>query len=135
MQKIDKNNKSEKKETMVSEQFTEANKWELLSFNGEVPDKVGFDKRIPLIVIDFGKSRIAGNSGCNSFGGEAIIEGNTIRVDKVMSTKMYCAGVPEHEFFRILQQPLQFKIEGDVLKLKTDDVVVLEFRLQKNDEK
>jgi len=127
-QSVTEKNISEQKKVVVSEQFIESNKWELVSFQDQKPEEVGFTHKTPTLVINLAENKIGGNSGCNSFGGEVIIEGNTIRFDKIFSTKMYCDGVPEHEFFQLLQQPLQYKIEEDVLKLLKDGSDILEFK-------
>ncbi len=129
-QSISNKNKPEleQQKLVMTEQFIETNKWELVRYKGQVPSKVGFERKTPVLVINKAENRIGGNSGCNSFGGEVIISDNTIRVDKVISTKMYCDGVPENEFFQMLQQSLQFKVKDNVLKLLKDDSVILEFK-------
>ncbi|MCG8579985.1 MAG: META domain-containing protein [Bacteroidales bacterium] len=120
---------SQQEKTSI-ENFIEENTWELTSFNGQKPADAGFVDRIPTIVINEAENKTGGNSGCNSFGGEALVDGDTITFSKIFSTKMYCDGVPEHEFFQMLQQPLKFKTKGDMLQFEKDGVVILEFKLK-----
>jgi len=116
----------------MNELFVEANTWELIRYNGQLPEEAGFKRKIPTMVINLSEKRVGGNSGCNSYGGEVIIEGNTMHLNRIMSTKMYCVDVPEHEFFQMLRQPLQFEIKDDVLSLEQEGVVILEFKLKKD---
>ncbi|GEM_PF-4677018 len=116
------------KKVDASTVFVEENRWELISFKGMKPDEAGFMERVPSITINMEKSQTGGYGGCNSFGGEVIVEGNTIQFDKLFSTKMYCQGVPEDEFFKMLQQKLDFKLVGDQLSLLKDGDTLLEFK-------
>lgn len=113
------------------ENFIESNTWELTKFKDKLPAEVGFADRAPTIVINDKENKVGGNSGCNSFGGEVNIDGATITISKIFSTKMYCRGVPEQEYFMMLMQPLKFKTKGDTLLLEKDGVVLLEYRLKK----
>ncbi|MBR8538024.1 META domain-containing protein [Carboxylicivirga sediminis] len=114
----------------ISELFVEANQWELISFNGQAAKEAGFTLKTPTLVINMAENKAGGNSGCNSFGGEVVIEGNTLTIDKVFSTKMYCDGVPEIEFFQMLQQTLNYTIKGEVLQLEKDGQIIMEFKLK-----
>jgi len=73
--------------------------------------------------------RINGNGGCNSFGGRVTVDGNSLRVDNIFSTKMYCASVQktEDQFFRQVQQVTGYGIKGNKLLLFAGDILVLEF--------
>ncbi|WP_430810937.1 MULTISPECIES: META domain-containing protein [unclassified Carboxylicivirga] len=114
----------------VSEQFTETNQWELSSFKGQTPAEAGFVAKTPMLVINKAEQKAGGNGGCNSFGAQILIEGDNITFSNVFSTKMYCGGVPENEFFKLLQQKFQYKISGNTLELIKDDVVLLAFTLK-----
>lgn len=114
----------------ASELFIEGNQWELISYKGLTTEGAGFSLKQPILIINMAEQKVGGNSGCNSFGGEAIIESDTITIDKVFSTKMYCDGVPEHEFFQLLQQPLKYTVKGDVLHLEKDGVALLTYQLK-----
>ncbi len=123
--------KTSKKQN-ASELFIETNKWELASFKGASIEDAGFTLKTPLLVINLSENKVGGNSGCNSFGGEAVVEGNTVTFDKVFSTKMYCNGVPEIEFFELLQQPLQFELKNDVLQFEKNGQVIMTFKLMQD---
>lgn len=124
---------SVQREVAIETLFVEANQWELISFNGMQPEEAGFKMRTPVLTINMAEMKAGGNSGCNSFGGKAMVEGNTITFDKVISTKMYCDGVPEVEFFQMIQQPLNYTVKGDVLQFEKDGKVILEYRLKKGE--
>ncbi|WP_430816638.1 META domain-containing protein [Carboxylicivirga sp. RSCT41] len=124
------NAQTAKEEKTSIENFVESNTWELTSYKGQTPAEAGFTDRIPTLVINEAKNQVGGNSGCNSFGGEVDIQGDTITLSKIFSTKMYCDGVPEHEFFQMLQQALKFKTKGDLLQFEKDGVLILEFKLK-----
>lgn len=119
-----------KEQKPIEEQFVEANIWKLTSFDGQLPDSAGFSQKTPQLVINMAENKAGGNSGCNSFGGEVVVEGNTITFDKIFSTKMYCDGVPEIEFFQMLQQQLNFKLDNNELQLIKDGKVLMEFKLK-----
>ncbi|MCU4157481.1 META domain-containing protein [Carboxylicivirga sp. A043] len=123
---------AEQEKTSI-ENFTENNTWELVSYQGQAPSEVGFVKRIPTLIINENENKIGGNSGCNSFGGQVDIDGDIITFSKIFSTKMFCQGVPEHEYFMLLQQPLKFKTKGDILQFIKDGDVILEFKMRKNE--
>jgi len=131
-QSVGKGEQSSQEKVSVEQQFVEENKWELISFNGQSPKDVGFVRTIPALIINMAENKIGGNAGCNSFGGAVMVEGNTISFDKIFSTKMYCEGVPEHEFFQMLEQPLQFEIDNNVLKLEQEGKILLEFKKTAN---
>ncbi len=108
--------------------LTKDTKWVLTSFNGKLPHDAGFKERIPFIVIDKESSRINGHSGCNSFNGQLEIEDSSIKTGMLASTKAFCMGVPEHEFFNYLKDADSYKIEGDKLVLMKGSDVLLVFK-------
>ncbi len=75
---------------------------------------------------------MSGNVGCNGFGGEYKVDGDTITFDQVVSTMMFCEGpVGEQELgtLAVLQKSAAFMLEGDTLKITSADgnsVIVLE---------
>jgi len=116
----------------TSELFTGGNQWEMTSFQGQTVEEAGFNQKTPLITIDKGESKIGGNSGCNSFGGNITIKEDIIDFGPLMSTKRYCDGVPEVEFFQILTGEVSYSINGKTLTLIKDDKPVMVFKLKEN---
>ncbi len=112
----------------------EKNVWELTSFQGKSPEEAGFTDRIPHVVINKEKASMGGNSGCNSFSGGVEVTDYTLKLGLFMSTKMYCDGVPEIEFFKILEGELDYKVEDEKLSLTKDGQPVMEFRLKEKDQ-
>lgn len=124
------------KERIESEQvksvsyMIEENTWQLTSFEGKSPEEAGFIERIPYVVINKEKGSMGGNSGCNSFSGGVEVTDNTLKLGLFMSTKMYCDGVPEIEFFKILEGELNYQVENEKLSLTKDGKTVMVFKLK-----
>lgn len=71
-----------------------------------------------------GKGRVAGNFGCNGFGGVASVQGDTITVDKVAKTEMSCGDRIdrlETTLAKALKGKLKAEVSGDKLTLTTAD--------------
>lgn len=68
--------------------------------------------------------RVAGSTGCNSFGATATVSGNQITFGDVASTRRACngpAGSLEADVLRVLDGVTTFRIEGDRLILEAPD--------------
>ena len=112
-------------------QFTKDVKWVMTSFHGKQPADAGFKKRVPYLVIDREAGSISGNSGCNSFSGKAEVSDSEIKAGRIASTKAFCMGVPEHEFFTDLTEMDSYRIEGDKLVFVKAGNVIMEFVAEK----
>lgn len=96
--------------------------WKLASFGGaaaEVPVVEG-----TTVTIKFGvDGRAGGSSGCNSYGGDYRVRGNTISFGRIISTKRACtdprANQQEQRYFRALGAARSFSVEGDSLTIDT----------------
>lgn len=79
--------------------------------------------------------KVAGNNGCNNIAGSYSQTGNTIKFgDKFSSTRMFCEGVDEQAFLNALQSVNKFDvIEEEKLVMMTDDVIVLSFTKEKDE--
>jgi len=81
--------------------------------------------------IEFKDGQLSGNVGCNGFGGEYELDGDTLTFGPVMSTMMFCEGpVGEQELgtLAVLQDKAAFALEGETLKITSVDgnsVIVL----------
>lgn len=70
-----------------------------------------------------------GNGSCNSFGSTLKINGNTISISQIISTKMYCDDVQpiEDSFFAQLPKVTRYEIKGKTLQLFGKEKLLLEF--------
>lgn len=82
--------------------------------------------------IDFSSDgQMNGNVGCNGFGGEFKVDGDTIAFGPVMSTMMFCEGpVGDQEMatIAVFQESATFVLDGDTLTITSADgnsVIVL----------
>ena len=75
--------------------------------------------------------KIEGNVGCNGFGGDYTVEGNTITFGPIVSTLMFCEGPvgdQETTTLNVLAETVSYTIEGDTLTITSSDgssVIVL----------
>lgn len=83
--------------------------------------------------IEFGADgQLNGNVGCNGFGGDYQVEGNTVTFGPIISTKMFCEGpVGEQEAttLAVLSESATFSLDGDTLTITSADgnsVIMLE---------
>lgn len=73
--------------------------------------------------IEFKDGQISGNVGCNGFGGEYEVNGDTITFGPVMATLMFCEAVAEQESttLAVFQEKATFVLDGDTLTLTSAD--------------
>ncbi|NJM54373.1 MAG: META domain-containing protein [Blastocatellia bacterium] len=62
------------------------------------------------ILLNIEKDKIGGNGGCNSYGGNVAMKGNTIRFFNIISTKMFCEGSIENQYFAALEKTTSFEL-------------------------
>lgn len=75
---------------IVTQGDLQHHRWVLESINGEELDVAAMDGRIP--ELDFGEQMyVSGNSGCNQFSGQAVLDETYIRFSKLISTLMSCS--------------------------------------------
>jgi heat shock protein HslJ len=70
---------------------------------------------------------VAGNSGCNGFGGNYIVEGDQVTFSEIVSTLMACEEPlmsQEESVFQVLTGPATYKIEGNTLTISNNDMVI-----------
>jgi heat shock protein HslJ len=99
-------------------------KWTLVSFgapDAENPVIVGTN-----ITLEFQQDGQAGGSGgCNSYGAQYKVQGDTISFSQIVSTLMACTqeGVDQQEqrYFAALQATGQFELAGDLLTIQYDN--------------
>ena len=71
---------------------------------------------------------VAGNSGCNGFGGDYTVEGDQITFGQIASTLMACDDprmTQEQAVHQVLTDTASFEIEGNTLTLTNNDRVLI----------
>jgi len=74
--------------------------WILESYG--TPDNTNNALEKPKVTASFHQGRVGGSDGCNAYGGDCKILGNTMSISKIISTLMYCTP-PE-----IMKQAMQY---------------------------
>ncbi|HXQ37881.1 MAG TPA: META domain-containing protein [Anaerolineales bacterium] len=75
--------------------------------------------------------KVEGNLGCNGFGGDYTVDGNTITFGPIVSTLMFCdgpVGDQETTTLNVFAETVSFAMEGDTVTITSADgsaVVVL----------
>jgi len=92
-------------------------------------------RKVPTIAFMDTANRIGGNGGCNGFGGDYKVNGNKLKLEKIISTMMACmeGSKTENKLMQAFEQTDSYEISGDVLKLKKGSVVLAEFNRSKKD--
>lgn len=75
---------------------------------------------------------VSGKSFCNGFGGKAVIKGDSIKIDQLLGTMMYCeeVGQAENSYLNDLKAANSSKIVDGRLQLLKDGQVLLVFTKQ-----
>lgn len=99
--------------------------WQLTELDGEaVPDGV-------TPTLEFDGTRIAGSSGCNTYGADATFDAGAVTVSpQIISTMMACeppASDVEFLFLQVLPAVDGFAVDGETLSLSTDGEAVMVF--------
>jgi len=92
--------------------------WKLDSYN-QTPAAVGIDTN-----MEFKDGQMNGNVGCNSFGGDYKVSGDTVTFGPVMSTMMFCQGPQidqEQVTLAVLQKSAKFAMNGNQLTITSED--------------
>ena len=108
---------------MTSEGQVEGVTWTLTELNGEAPPE-GVEA-----TLKFDGSTVSGNSGCNTYSGEATFDEDVVDIsDQLTSTMMACepaVGEFEAAFLAMLADASIFAVDGDTLTLSNDSDTVL----------
>lgn len=104
--------------------------WRLVSY-GDPASLTPAAPDVDTSIIFDEEGQMSGNVGCNGFGGEYSINGDSIVFGQVMSTLMFCegpAGDQETAILGVLQDAASHAVDGDTLTITSADgsaVVVL----------
>jgi len=73
--------------------------------------------------LEFKDGQLSGSVGCNHFGGEYKVAGDSITFGPVMATEMFCEAVAEQEAttFATLQNTTKFVLDGNTLTITSTD--------------
>ncbi len=109
-----------------------AGEWELVGMPAaKEPLKMKFPNRMPYISFDAKANRISGNTSCNSFSGDAHLNGNKLDLSGPMiTTRMACIeGMGgEQLFLNMLKIVNNYSIKNDMLLLKEGDTIVTTYK-------
>lgn len=92
-----------------------------IAFDGLYPEKK------PHVIFDLSENRISGHTSCNGFGGEVVIDGDKITIDKVIQTMIACEGIGEQTFTKALSAITNYKVENSILSLYAGDIEMMRF--------
>ncbi len=82
----------------------------------------------PTMALEVGK--VTGNAGCNNYFGELILDASngTFIARNIGSTKMACDNLnEENNFFQMLEAANKYVINGNVLELYKDHLLLMKF--------
>ena len=104
--------------------------WKLVSYGSPAaPTPAAPDVDTSIVFGEDGK--VNGNVGCNGFGGDYTVDGNTITFGQLVSTLMFCEGPvgdQETTTLNVFTGTATFVMDGDTLTITSEDgsaVVVL----------
>ncbi len=92
--------------------------WMLTQLNGK-PVQLVPNQLPPTLTFDAANARVTGSTGCNSLSGGYRVDGKTILIEKVATTRRACMNGMETEqpYLNALNQARQWQIAGDLLTL------------------
>ncbi len=95
--------------------------WKLVSYTGNMGKRDVLENTMVTMVVAEDGAGIGGNAGCNAYGGDCAIDGNSLTISSIFHTEMYCTeeGVMEQEqnFLAALQAAAEYVIDGDKLTI------------------
>lgn len=100
--------------------------WKLTSYGpASSPTPAAEDTEAGLTFNEDGT--VAGNSGCNGFGGNYTVEGDQITFSEIVSTLIACEEPlmsQEEAVLKVLTDVTSYRIEGDTLRLTNNELVL-----------
>lgn len=109
--------------------------WQVVSF---MPAKSGTTAPQPVPVpadvtvsIKFEGGKVDGHGGCNHVGGSYVMNGNSLTVTGLLSTKMYCESAMKWEtmFLDWLPESKSYTVKGETLEINCGEKGSIVFRL------
>lgn len=103
------------------------NQWKLVELNGKslLNEKVDIT-----LTLSASNHQVNGNGGCNRYFGSYKLDGNSIEISNIGSTKMFCMETAniEDEFFNTLKDKSDIKVTGSQLTFSKEGKTVLIFQ-------
>lgn len=97
--------------------------WRLVSYGDPAsPTPAAPDVETSIIFGEDGQ--VNGTVGCNGFGGDYEVEGDSITFGPIVSTLMFCegpAGEQETVVLKVFQESAPYMIDGDTLTITSAD--------------
>lgn len=88
-----------------------------------------FSTTEPYLEFNREQNRVSGSGGCNRFSGAFEIEGSSMKLSRIVSTRMACINAErqrvETTFLRLLETITRFEVQGNTLRLFANDRPVL----------
>ena len=84
----------------------------------------------PLFAV-FEDGTVAGSSGCNSYNGSYEIDGNSMTIGPLATTRMACTPellAQETLYLELLAQVDSYEVNGDELTMTSGDTVLIRFK-------
>jgi heat shock protein HslJ len=100
--------------------------WVPVELNGKkmIPDTQA--QRMPHVIFKILTNSVTGNGGCNGFSGRYELKANSIRISRLISTKMACEGIKyESIFMMALGDCDNYKVRNDTLLLNKGEFNLL----------
>ncbi len=97
--------------------------WKLVSY-GSPADLKPAAPDVDTSIVFGGDGKVNGNVGCNGFGGDYTVEGNTITFGQLVSTLMFCEGPvgdQETTTLNVFAESAIFVLDGDTLTITSAD--------------
>ena len=88
-------------------------------------------KSKPTLVIE--QNKVSGNSGCNNYFSDLVVDKATgsFSTKMIGSTRKMCDNMSEEKaYLEVLPQVNKYVVNGDVLELYKDDLLLLKFNKQ-----
>lgn len=103
----------------------------------KIPDFTIETTRKPVTLTFSDSTTFYGFAGCNGFGGNFTENGNNLKLEKIMATKMACMpGMDtENRIMQAMMTTEKYSISGNKLVLMKGETVLAEFTRGKKDEK
>jgi heat shock protein HslJ len=94
-------------------------------------------RKEPSIYFNDSTDRVNGYTGCNGYGANYTLKGNTIKIGEILSTKMACMpGMKtENKVMNVLSNVDHYTVASDKLTLMQGEKVLAEFSRNKKEQK